>query len=465
MISALIFLLQVLAALDGTLRGVPETIVFPSRNAQTLFPNQVGVANPPFLALQLSSKHSKEESDYGSLTVGSSRKDSLEMNPEVDYYRHEMYRHQLLEAMNASQPVLMEKYWHNDELAGTKRHCYRNNWSRSVRPVCNSFHEIHMELPYTQQGASTNIHQENNMLLRANGSFFHVWLLLRPHFHNEIVAFKSFRYKNLFPIDAVDFYDAQRDAIIMERLTSSDRIMNIYGYCGITSITEAAATELVDEVMPMGGFISKEELAKLETEDVVPLNNLTLIEKLDVAILMAESLAELHGHEGGVIAHGDVYPSQWLRTPGGKIKLNDFNTAELLDWDPWNQRYCTVERCHQNWNRAPEDLTCGKWPANEGIDTYCMGNNIYTLLTGLWVFYWSAQDNEHAVMMMVLFGQRTYVNPRYRTSSLVERKLVELMEETWVQNIDERISIFDILRRLREIKELYIQELRQSSVS
>jgi hypothetical protein len=59
----------------------------------------------------------------------------------------------------------------------------------------------------------------------------------------------------------------------------------------------------------------------LETTDVHPMNNLTAVEKLDMALVMAESLADIHGYKGGVIAHGDVHPDQWLRSSTGQVKL------------------------------------------------------------------------------------------------------------------------------------------------
>ena len=67
------------------------------------------------------------------------------------------------------------------------------------------------------------------------------------------------------------------------------------------------------------------ELDKLQVDDVRPMNNLTNHQKLDIAIAMAESIAEIHGYEGGVIIHGDIHPYQWLSNKKGEIKLNDFS--------------------------------------------------------------------------------------------------------------------------------------------
>lgn len=54
--------------------------------------------------------------------------------------------------------------------------------------------------------------------------------------------------------------------------------------------------------------------------------------KLQVALEIAESLAELHGFAGGVIVHGDVQLGQWLQqeSTNGRLVLGDFNLAKVL---------------------------------------------------------------------------------------------------------------------------------------
>lgn len=386
-----------------------------------------------------------------------------------DYDRYELYRDHLMKTMDLSEPIIEKQFWHNDELIGEhlpsksdhdpNKKCYRNNWSRKFYPACNQFHELHMEVPWgRREDTDRNQFQDYDFMLRAKGSFVHVWLMARPSMLHEFLVIKRFKLADSFKLGIEDITLSQQEAVILEQLSSNERFIDIHGYCGFSTLLEGAKGELADEVMPSGGFVSQEKLDTFQKDDVMPLNDLSLTEKLDLAIVMAEALADLHGFKGGAIAHGDVYPSQWLRTYDGKLKLNDFNAAVVPEYDPVKQEYCTFDRCYLNWNRAPEDLTCGKWPADVGIDTYCMGNNIYTLLTGLWSFYW-AQDIEKEVMQSVLWGNRTYVDPRYRTRSMVEGKLVELMEETWVASRYERISIFGILQRLREIKALYEIEL------
>lgn len=462
--SALVVLLKIVLSSyydteNAAAGSPPESIIFPWRVTST----KSGAPFPAYVRrLPRALSQVSLSPDYGYLTF-----DAFGNSAGVrddDYDQYELYRDERMEAMRAMYPNMPLKLWHDDEIVGGPKQCYRNNWGRAVKPICNYFHEMHMDIPWSKnEDADKDVHQDFDYILKAKGSFVHVWLMVRPG-TKDFMALKRYKLNDHFPLNIKDILNVQTEAVVMERLTSSDRIMDIYGYCGFDTLIEGALGELSEEIMPSGGYVSQELLDTFQPVDVMPLNNLTLMDKLDTAILMSESIAELHGFEGGAIAHGDIYPSQWLRTLDGKLKLNDFNSAEIMDWDPWNQKYCTFGRCHLNWNRAPEDLTCGKWPADQGIDTYCMGNNIYTLLTGLWSFYWNAENHEPEVMQAVLEGNRTYIDPRYRTRSAVESKLVELMEETWVQNIEERISIFEILQRLHEIKALYEEELKRARV-
>jgi len=89
---------------------------------------------------------------------------------------------------------------------------------------------------------------------------------------------------------------------------------------------------------PGDGYIKQEQLN--DKYDVQPQNAFTPIEKLELALSMAESLAVLQGYEGGLIVHDDVQLCQWLRTRDGKLVLGDFNRAEIMDWNEEKGEYC-----------------------------------------------------------------------------------------------------------------------------
>lgn len=129
----------------------------------------------------------------------------------------------------------------------------------------------------------------------------------------------------------------QRDSIVMERLASSDYVIDIFGHCGTSLNVEPVAFELEKYIVP-NGYIKQNELK--DAEDVMPQNDYKPMEKLEMALSMAESIAVLHGFDGGVIVHDDIQLCQWLRTSNEKLVLGDFNRAEIMEWDDKNETYC-----------------------------------------------------------------------------------------------------------------------------
>ena len=106
------------------------------------------------------------------------------------------------------------------------------------------------------------------------------------------------------------FFKIHHEAIIMERLTASPTIVNIYGHCATSITAEIMPQEVTTTIVPLPGYITQTEL---DQRPKLCQNNLTLDEKLEIAIVMAESMAEMHGFVGGVMVHGDIHPGKDLR--------------------------------------------------------------------------------------------------------------------------------------------------------
>ena len=103
------------------------------------------------------------------------------------------------------------------------------------------------------------------------------------------------------------FFKIHHEAIIMERLTASPTIVNIYGHCATSISAEIMPQEVTTKIVPLPGYITQTELDQRPT---LCQNNLTLDEKLEIAIVMAESMAEMHGFVGGPMVHGDIHPGK-----------------------------------------------------------------------------------------------------------------------------------------------------------
>ena len=96
---------------------------------------------------------------------------------------------------------------------------------------------------------------------------------------------------------------------------------------------------------------------------------------------------------------------------------------------------------------------------DEKIDVYSFGNGIYSLLTGLWVFY--EVDDDETPKLLVKNGTRAFVDPRWKQQGTIASKLVEVMEGCWQQNATERMSIFEVVKELKEIKKEHKQRKKE----
>lgn len=150
------------------------------------------------------------------------------------------------------------------------------------------------------------------------------------------VVYKSFVFDAKFSYEDYEFM--RMDAIVAEKLTSSPRIVDIYGFCGLGMINEAMDKGDIEKVaVPGKGRIGQELNNKLKLD---VRNNLTGITKLRYSLDMVEAVALLHGYPGGVIVHDDIQLGQFLLDANGTLKLNDFNRAEIMFWNEREQEYC-----------------------------------------------------------------------------------------------------------------------------
>lgn len=73
-------------------------------------------------------------------------------------------------------------------------------------------------------------------------------------------------------------------------------------------------------------------------------------------------------------------------------------------------------------------------------------------MTGLRVYY--ERGEKKKAIKAALGGELPYVDPRFRESSFIEGRLVDIMERMWVYNASERVDIFTVLSHLRETARL-----------
>lgn len=145
--------------------------------------------------------------------------------------------------------------------------------------------------------------------------------------------------------------------------------------------------------------------------------------------------------------HDDIQIPQFMRGKDGILKLVDFNRAEVMLYDPESEEYCKYLNGPVFGNyRSPEEVNVE--PLDEKIDVFSYGNNLHSVLTGLWVYYYETDDQ--VMQGYIEKGELPWIDPRYRTRSFGEAFLVRLMEICWFYYPNERPSIFDVIALLKD---------------
>ena len=285
----------------------------------------------------------------------------------------------------------------------------------------------------------------------------------------------------------------QREAIILERLSASPRIIDIYGHCGTSMLVEPMLHSTMSVIIP--GSEPDSVVAQLISKDAgsyLPFlrtrqQHTTLArpeDKLDLAIALAEAVCDMHGHDGGLIFNSDIRPNQFLfGLDGTTIKLNDFNIASIPEWSTARQNYCKVQ--HPKWEGrvsllwsqvvpgllqrvsymssslptfhakiyAPEQYRGD--PTDEKVDVFSMGHIFFSLLTGLGSFY---EIPSKDVARLVLDHEMPIVENSIRSNSFIAGRLAEIMDRMWTHDVDERPDMFEVAAYLKKTKELNRQQ-------
>jgi serine/threonine protein kinase len=268
------------------------------------------------------------------------------------------------------------------------------DWQSKSFPNCNSFHELDLHRAVDESESSIGA----SIGLLGTGWFRSAWKWNVER--DTSIALKTLRFDREFSEEFFELH--RRDAVAMERLTASPFVMNIYGYCGQSALNELADFQF-DTLEKYDRFLRGKRSAE---ESLM---------KLQLASSVAVGVAHIHEiDERPSMVHYDLNPSNIAIVAGGKPKMNDFNTAEFLRYNPKTNQTCGFKsRLHDPWWRAPEEVTIGNTNLlDEKVDVYALGNLLYHILTTLsprGKTTMSTQHMEHA-RVVVAQGQQ----PRLR---------------------------------------------------
>jgi serine/threonine protein kinase len=247
------------------------------------------------------------------------------------------------------------------------------DWQTQSFVNCNSLHEIdlHRGITHVHDGTA-------QLTFLGQGRFRDTWQVGSDN--EEPVVLKTLRMEREF---LEEYYERhRRDAVAMERLTHSHFVMNVFGYCGQSALNELANFKYVTSLEQLDRRLRGKEY----------MGSAILLLKLKLATSIAVGVAHVHevkldinsglSFPAGMV-HYDLNPRNIAITRGGKPKLNDFNIAEFLKYDPTTNETCGFQsRLHEPWWRAPEEMDLShKSIVNEKVDIYALGNILFHILT------------------------------------------------------------------------------------
>mmetsp|Transcript_3758 Transcript_3758/g.4436 ORF Transcript_3758/g.4436 Transcript_3758/m.4436 type:complete len:408 (+) Transcript_3758:196-1419(+) len=203
--------------------------------------------------------------------------------------------------------------------------CHPYSWHSFTFPTSNIIHEIDLEdelrlkrhgpvIPADLGEGDKSSHSWDKVTARkmgflGSGLWRQSWRV-NPRMDVDSSVLKMM--KNEHPIDQRNFDRHRRDALVMERLTTSPNVVSIYGFCGNTVLTE------------YGGMTLDEYLYD-DVEIVTKYDRNTAMGKLQLVLEVMKGIEALHEIDDGPILHADIQAKQFLFDPVTGIKVNDFN--------------------------------------------------------------------------------------------------------------------------------------------
>ena len=247
----------------------------------------------------------------------------------------------------------------------------------------------------------------------------------------------------------------RRDALVMERLSSSKYVVDIYAYCGNSVLSEYVGRTLDD-------FIYLDDKEKTEEEEEEAAEDKELKRLLDtlpardtpagrirLALDVFRGIAELHEIDGGPIVHADLQAKQFLLDPLTKtIRINDFNRCRMLprkDGDKDGETCPVKIPSAPGANRSPEEYSQMK--LTEKIDVYSGANVLYGILTGNRHF---ADRNNRSIKKLVMNGQKPPIPDEFKIEPS-DKALADLIGRAYERNPQRRISASEMVQELEKL--------------
>ncbi|KAL3928574.1 MAG: hypothetical protein SGARI_004995 [Bacillariaceae sp.] len=242
--------------------------------------------------------------------------------------------------------------------------------------------------------------------------------------------------------DYQDIEFMRLDSLVAERMTVSPRIFDMYGLCGIASYSQFALHGTIEDEI-YGETVDHDEEYDYEKHG----NELSSVEKVEYCLQMALSVADLHGHENGLIIHEDLKADQFLwNEDQSAIKLNDFSRSVITMWNDNTQEYCEQDENEEREWRTPEEF---HWSHHitDKTDIHNLASVFYVVLLG--------QSKRDAMEVeeedYLLEGNRVIIDKgTIQHFTAAEKQLAEIIDACQVDAQEKRPDIFQLVKMLED---------------
>jgi len=308
--------------------------------------------------------------------------------------------------------------------------CVQSDWHSYSFPNCNDLHDIDLESIKQRRHRDPN-NKSDALGYLTSGYWRDIWAVdPRASVTTEPIVLKIMRSEH--DDNTRNFDRHRRDALVMERLTSSPNIVDIYGYCGNSMLTEYIPTTILDIIF---------RHFKKSNVTVVPTRE-TAVGRLRLALDAARSIQAIHEIPGGPIVHADVSVSQFLVRDNGIVALNDFNRCRFMEHDNRTGKLCSFRISTAPGNfRSPEEYN--KKELDAKLDVYSLANVLYSILTG--------RMPRGRTPEAVVNGTIPVIPDDFRQPGTIDEAMSELIYRAYKFDPKERISASELVTELEKL--------------
>ena len=216
------------------------------------------------------------------------------------------------------------------------------------------------------------------------------------------------------------------EASVLQRLDGASNIVQLIGFCNMTTVMEFVPDNLED-------FVLNKE------------NEISVKRALELALDASKGLAQLHSVRGGPVIHGDIDLSQMLIRGDGQVLLNDLNLAKYAGPSRNNEKCMPRMNGYDGKTRSPEEYTEGA-RGDEKLDVYSLGVALWQLRSREDPF--EDMEEDESFVKSVISGE---LRPSVEAMSDYPQSMQDLIVQTWETDPKKRPSAAEMVERITNI--------------